>query len=155
MLTQRARSYIFFPAAALLAGGVASFLTRDYFSVYKTLNQPAFAPPAWLFPVVWTVLYLLMGIGAARVSQKDSPEKENAILLFAAQLVINVFWPIIFFVLQNFVFACIWLALLLVLVIGMTIEFGKVDRTAALLQIPYILWSAFALVLNFVVAGIN
>ena len=119
------------------------------------MNQPAFAPPAWLFPVVWTVLYLLMGIGADRVSQKDSPEKENAILLFAAQLVINVFWPIIFFVLQNFVFACIWLALLLVLVIGMTIEFGKVDRTAALLQIPYILWSAFALVLNFVVAGIN
>ena len=109
MLTQRARSYIFFPAAALLAGGLASFLTRDYFSVYKTLNQPAFAPPAWLFPVVWTVLYLLMGVGAARVSQKDSPEKENAILLFTAQLVINVFWPIIFFVLQNFAFACIWL----------------------------------------------
>jgi len=154
-MTQKTKSYIFYPAAALLTGGAAAFVCRDFFSVFDTLNKPAFAPPTWVFPVAWGILYLLMGIGAARVSQTFSLEKENAILLFAAQLVINFFWPILFFVLQNYAFACIWLGLLLVLVIAMTIEFGKADRTAALLQIPYILWSVFALALNFSVSLMN
>ena len=154
-MMQRIRSYIFFPAISLLVGGGAALLCRPYFSVYETLNKPVFAPPNWVFPVVWTILYLLMGIGAARVSQTFSMEKENAILLFAAQLVINFFWPILFFVLQSYAFACIWLGLLLVMIIAMTVEFYKADRTAAWLQIPYILWSAFAFVLNYFISAAN
>lgn len=154
-MMQRTRSYLFFPAAALLAGGAAAFICRDYFSIYGTLQKPFFAPPAWIFPVIWTILYVLMGVGAARVSQTFSPEKENAILLFTAQLIINVFWPILFFVLQSFGFAVIWLCLLLVMIIAMTIEFNKADRTAALLQIPYLLWSLFALVLNISISMLN
>ena len=154
-MMQRTRSYLFFPTAALLAGGTAAFICRDYFSIYGTLQKPFFAPPAWVFPVMWTILYVLMGIGAARVSQTFSPEKENAILLFTAQLIINVFWPILFFVLQSFGFAVIWLCLLLVMIIAMTIEFNKADRTAALLQIPYLLWSLFALMLNISISMLN
>lgn len=154
-MMQRTRSYIFFPAISLLAGGAAAFACRDSFSVYQTLQKPFFAPPTWIFPVVWTILYVLMGIGAARVSQTFSQEKENGILLFAAQLIINFFWPILFFVLQSYAFACIWLCLLLVMIAAMTIEFHKADRTAALLQIPYFLWSLFALALNIGVAMLN
>ena len=156
MLTQRTRSYIFFPAAALLAGGIASFLTRDYFSVYKTLNQPIFAPPAWLFPVVWTVLYLLMGIGAARIAASpDSLRRGKALNIFVAQLVFNFFWSLIFFNTGSYGLALLWLSVLWVQILVLIFRFRNVDRAAALLQIPYLLWVTFAWYLNFGVWRLN
>ena len=111
----------------------------------QTVAQPPLSPPAILFPVVWTVLYALMGIGAARVyMQPDSPARTRGLNLFVTQLVVNFFWSLIFFNAQAYGFAVIWLLLLWVLVILMTLSFYKTDRPAALLQIPYILWLTFA-----------
>ena len=154
-MTQKTRSFIFFPVVALLTGAAAGFLSNGHFSTYAALQKPAFAPPAFLFPVVWSVLYILMGVGAARVSQSFHPERENALLLFSAQLIIGFFWPIVFFVLQTYAFAFICLCLLFILFAAMTVEFGKADRPAAWIQLPCLLWLLFAGVLNLLIAMAN
>ena len=133
----------------LLSEGVgilSGLLSRAGTEAFRqTVAQPPLSPPAILFPVVWTVLYALMGIGAARVyMQPDSPARTRGLNLFVTQLVVNFFWSLIFFNAQAYGFAVIWLLLLWVLVILMTLSFYKTDRPAALLQIPYILWLTFA-----------
>jgi tryptophan-rich sensory protein len=114
---------------------------------YAMLSMPNLTPPAWLFPVVWTILFILMGIGVARVYIKTGTIPGIYIL----QLIFNFFWPIIFFNLGAYFFAFIWLIALLGLVIIMTIQFYRVDKLAGLIQIPYILWLIFAGYLNFMV----
>lgn len=110
----------------------------------------------WLFPVVWGILYALMGISAARVwLTPETPARRRGINLFIAQLIVNFFWSLIFFNLQAFGFAFVWLLLLWVLVAWMILTFYKVDPLAAWLQVPYLVWLTFAAYLNFGVWMLN
>ena len=122
----------------------------------QTILQPPLSPPGWLFPLVWTLLYGLMGISAARIWQTPpSKMRSLGLNLFIAQLVVNFFWSPIFFNLQAFGLAFFWLLLLWVLVLWMILIFRKVDPLAEKLQIPYLLWLTFAAYLNFGVWYLN
>ena len=131
-------------------GLLSGLLSRGGVQVYaQTVVKPPLAPPGWIFPVVWSVLYALMGVGAARVwLYNDSPKRNMGINLFVAQLVVNFFWSLIFFNLQAFGFAFLWLLILLAIVVWMACVFYKVDQLAGFLQIPYIIWLVFAAYLS-------
>ena len=140
-----------------LVGGLSGFLTRKGSKVYQaTIRKPPLSPPGVVFPIVWGILFALMGIGAARIWRAPpSQERTRSLRLFFTQLGFNFFWSIIFFNLQAFGFALLWLAALWVLIVMMINSFRKVDRLAAFLQIPYLLWVSFAAYLNFGVWRLN
>lgn len=144
------KPYLFFVLLAEAVGLLAGILTREATMLYsETILKPAFSPPAIVFPIVWTVLYALMGIGAARVwNAPESQDRRRALNAFIIQLVVNFFWSLIFFNAQAFGFAAIWLILLWILVLCMIFTFRKVDTLAAWLQIPYLIWLTFAAYLN-------
>lgn len=122
----------------------------------QTIVKPPLSPPGWVFPVAWTILYALMGIGAARIYQAPpSGNRSLGLNLFVTQLVVNFFWSPLFFNLQAYGFAFFWLLLLWGLVLWMSLVFRKVDPTAAKLQIPYLLWLTFAAYLNLGVRYLN
>mgnify|MGYP002513484186 CR=1 FL=1 len=139
------------------AAGLSYLLTgRSNMEGYAALNQPPLAPPGWLFPVVWSILYVLMGISATRISlAPDSPQKKQGLNLFIIQLVLNFFWSLIFFNLQAYGLAFFWLAALWITVFLMILAFSKVDPAAAWLQIPYLVWLTFAGYLSFAVWQLN
>ena len=151
------KTYLVWVALAEGIGLLAGLLTRDGTVLYSQMMvKPILSPPAWVFPVVWTVLYALMGIGAAWVSlTPESRERSRALNIFVAQLTVNFFWSLIFFNARAYGFALIWLLLLWALTLWMILAFRKVDRTAALLQIPYFLWVTFAAYLNYGVWKLN
>lgn len=139
----------------LAVGGLSAFLTRNSMDIYSSLQLPLFAPPSWLFPVAWSVLYLLMGWSCWRILQHDRRERGSALLLYGAQLVLNFLWPLFFFIgRQWFVSLLILLALLLVVLV-MVRAFYRIDHKAAFLQIPYCLWLGFALYLNWMIWLLN
>ncbi len=142
--------YVFWIALSLGVGLLASALTQEGITNYTALvTKTPLTPPAAVFPIVWTVLYTLMGISAARIYlAPDSREQKRGISLFIAQLIINSFWPLFFFGLQAYGLALVWLAVLWVLVLGMILTFFKTDRLAAWLQVPYLIWLTFAAYLN-------
>lgn len=122
----------------------------------KVIMQPALTPPPLAFPIVWGILYALMGISAARIYlSAPSPDRTKGLLLFLTQLIVNFFWSLIFFNAQAFGFAFAWLLLLWALVLWMILTFRKTDPAAALLQIPYLLWLTFAAYLNLGVWYLN
>lgn len=129
-------------------GGLAALLTTGNMDIYEKLEQPPLAPPSWLFPVVWTILYTLMGVSSYLVWKSDSLLRKSSLKIYAAQLAVNFFWTIIFFNLKGYLFAFIWLLLLLVLIWFMILSFGRINKTAAYLQVPYLLWTFFAGYLN-------
>lgn len=144
-------------ALPLAVGGLAALLTKNSMDIYDDIVKPAFAPPGKLFPFVWGALYLLMGIGSYLVYKADAPtaQRNGALVPYGLQLLVNFFWPLLFFKLQAFLFAFVWLLLLLFLVIAMILAFMKVSKTAAWLQLPYALWAGFAACLNFAVWYLN
>ena len=125
----------------LLIGGLSGFLTKDSMALYETLNKPLFYPPAWLFPVVWTILYLLMGLSSYLIVQSHSSNKEKALIL----------WPLFFFNLQNYFLALLILLILIITVIYMLYTFKEINIKAFYLNIPYLLWLIFAFYLNFMI----
>lgn len=129
-------------------GAAAAFFTRNSMDVYEGLVQPPLSPPGWLFPVVWTILYTLMGISSYLIYRSDSPNKNTALTIYALQLAVNFFWTIIFFNLEMYLLAFLWLLLLLVLIVLMMVSFNRINKTAAYLQIPYLIWVLFAGYLN-------
>jgi tryptophan-rich sensory protein len=149
--------YVAWILIAEAVGALSGWLSRGGMEVYsETIIQPPLAPPMWLFPVVWTLLYALMGIGAARVwLAPDSPQRKRGLNLFVAQLVVNFFWSLIFFNLQAFGLAFFWLLLLWGLVAWMILTFYQVDKIAAWLQVPYLIWLTFAAYLSGAVWLIN
>ncbi|MBR6515159.1 MAG: tryptophan-rich sensory protein [Clostridia bacterium] len=140
---------------SLGTGVVAGILTRGSVSDYAQLDKPAFAPPGWLFPVVWGVLYILMGISAYLIYESSCANRINALRIYGIQLAVNFLWPFIFFNLGLYVFAFVWILALWVLIIAMMISFYRCDKIAAYLQIPYFLWVTFATVLTYAVANMN
>ena len=142
-------------AIPLVVGFSSSLLTRNSMEIYSNTNQPSFAPPSILFPIVWTILYILMGISSYMISQSNSYLKSKAMYIYASQLIVNFIWPLIFFNARMFLFAFFWLLLLLILVIYMIVTFKKINKVSACIQIPYILWLIFASFLNFSVYLLN
>lgn len=150
---KKIKPYVVSIAIALAVGGLSALFTKDSMDIYGTLNQPPLSPPSWLFPVVWTILFTLMGISAAIVYTKNRMNK--GLLINGIQLLVNFLWSIIFFNLRAFLFSFIWLILLWVLIIAMILEYMKTDKVAAYLQIPYLLWVTFAGYLNFMIYILN
>lgn len=151
------RPYIISVLIAMAVGGLSGLLSMSGMEAYSTsVMKPALTPPAWLFGVVWPILYALMGISAAKIwLSADSAAKSRGLNLYIAQLIVNFFWSLIFFNAQAYGFAFVWLLLLLMLVLLMIIQFYKVDKKAALLQIPYLVWLTFAAYLNLGVWMLN
>ena len=149
--------YTFWIGLAEAAGLLSGLLSRGGMENFsQTVAQPPLSPPGWLFPVVWTILYGLMGISAARIwLSPPSDSRSRGLNLFMAQLIVNFFWSPIFFKTGAYGFALLWLLLLWVLVVLMILSFRKVDKTAALLQIPYLIWLTFAAYLNWGVWQLN
>ena len=151
------KTYIFWILLTEAVGALSGWLTRAATKSYTdTIIQPPLSPPAIVFPIVWGILFALMGIGAARIYLSPaSSARSRSLLLFFLQLLFNFFWSIIFFNFQAFGFALIWLVILWVLILLMILSFRKVDKLAAWLQIPYLLWVTFAAYLNFGVWLLN
>lgn len=141
----------------LFVGGLSALLTSNSMESFSTLNKPSFAPPAWLFPVAWTILYTLMGVSSYLILTSVAPkeDKETALKIYAIQLSVNFLWSTFFFNLEWYLFAFFWLLLLWGLVLAMIVKFYKINKTAAFINIPYILWLTFAAVLNFSIWFLN
>lgn len=144
------KTYAFWIILCEAVGALAGWISAGGIEVYSALtNKPPLTPPQWVFPVVWSILYALMGVSAARISlTPPSKERNRGLNLFTAQLIVNFFWPLLFFNAQAFGFALIWLILLWVLVLVVILIFWKIDKTAAWLLIPYLAWLTFAVYLN-------
>ena len=141
----------------LVTGGFASLLSRGRMDLFETVEKPPLSPPAWLFPVAWTILYVLMGVASYRVftARAASAEKNRALLFYGLQLAFNFFWTLIFFNLVAYWFAFVWLVALLALIAVTTVKFYGIDRPAAYLMLPYLLWVTFAGYLNLGIALLN
>ena len=151
------KTYAFWILLAEGVGALSGWLSRGGMKAYEsTIIQPPLSPPSWLFPIVWAILYALMGFGAARVyTAPKGPDRTKGLNLFILQLVVNFFWSLIFFNLEAYGFAFLWILILWVLIIGMIYIFNKTDRLAATLQIPYLIWVTFAAYLNLMVWLLN
>lgn len=151
------RRYAFWIILTEAVGALSGWLTREGTQLYKeTVVKPPLTPPSLVFPIVWAVLFALMGIGIARVSLTPATAaRSRSLLLFLVQLAFNFFWSILFFNLQRFGFALVWLLALWLLILWMVLSFRRADPPAAWLQLPYLLWVAFAAYLNFGVWRLN
>ena len=141
-------------ARPLAGGGFAGILTRGSMETFQALNKPAFAPPGWLFPVVWTILYLLMGIASYLVLTSGKPNR-SALAVYGIQLVFNFFWSIIFFHFEAYLFSFVWLVILWILILITIIQFFRISELAGYLLLPYLLWVTFAGCLNFYIYLLN
>ena len=142
-------------AVPLAVGGLAALLTKDAMAQFALVQKPPLSPPGWLFPVVWTVLYLLMGYASYLVARTNHPRKCPALILYGAQLFVNFFWSIFFFRLEAYWFSFFWLLLLWLLIFLTRRAFQAVSQTAAALLLPYLAWVTFAGYLNLGVALLN
>lgn len=141
----------------LLAGVIGSVFTISSIPTwYAALNKPFFSPPDWLFGPVWTILYILMGLALYLIWRAPKDKKTNeALILFGAQLFVNVIWSIIFFGFQSTIGGMLAIVILLLLILLTTFQFYKIDKRAAYLMVPYLLWVSFASVLNIAVYLLN
>ena len=144
-------------AIPLLTGGLSALFTMGSMDDFAALDQPPLSPPGWLFPIVWTILFALMGIALYLVLSSGAPQDTvtTALGVFLLQLVFNFFWSIWFFNLKWYLFAFFWLLALWVLIIVNTVLFGRIRKTAGYLMIPYVLWVTFAAYLNISIALLN
>ena len=140
------KNYVISILIPVLVGVVVGFITAPFMD-YNTLEKPFLSPPGILFPIVWTILYTLMGISYGILKNKGLINQEIDFIYYL-QLGINALWSIIFFVLKWRLFAFFWILLLIICVIIMIIRFYSKDKIAGLLQIPYLLWILFASYLN-------
>ena len=140
---------IFLTVLPLAVGGAAAVLTMDAMAQYSALPQPPFAPPAWVLPAVWTVLYLLMGAASRRVHRLGTQESRNALMLYYVQLAVHFVWPLLYFRAQEYAVAFWWLLLLLALVLAALSAFSRLDKAAGRLLMPYAAWLLFAAYLNY------
>ena len=137
------KKLIFCIAIPLAVGGISALLTSNTMETFSTINKPPLSPPAWLFPVVWTILYVLMGIASYLVLTSEKPNRD-ALTTYAIQLAFNFFWSIIFFNFELYLLAFIWLVLLWLLIIKTTKQFYEISKPAGYLMVPYLLWVTFA-----------
>lgn len=144
-------------AVPLMVGLLSALLTQNSMEVFALVEKPPLSPPAWLFPVVWTILYILMGVSSYLILTSDAEFEviAEAIRLYFYQLIVNFLWPTFFFQFRWYLFAFLWLLLLWLLVFLMIRKFYTIRNAAAYLNIPYILWLTFAGYLNFSIWWLN
>lgn len=158
LMWAKLKTYAISILIALGVGGLSAFLIRKNIYLYAFLRKPPLAPPAILFPIVWTLLYILMGTSSARVYLQKAAYPDDvfdALLNYAIQLILNFLWPVIFFNMHTFLFSFIWLVVLWTSILKMIFKFSRLDTTAAYLQIPYLLWVTYAGYLNFMIYLLN
>lgn len=154
---KKTKNFVLSIILPVAVGILAGFFTKGSRDIYETLARPILSPPGWVFGVVWPILYVLMGI-AAYLAGRPGPfgdEEKKPMWLYYVQLAVNFFWSIIFFNLQMFGFAFVWLLLLLLLVILTTVRFYDVSRAAGWLMVPYVAWICFAGYLNYMIWMLN
>lgn len=153
----KCRLFIISLLIPLLVGGISGFITRNSMDTFSMLNKPQLSPPGWVFPIVWTVLYILMGIASyiILVSHASTESKKTAWQVYLFQLGVNFFWSLIFFNLEQYLFAFIWLIFLWILILITIILFNNISKTAAYLLLPYLLWVTFAGYLNLSIYLLN
>ena len=141
----------------LAGGAITGLLTSNAMQDFEVLNKPPLSPPGWLLPEVWTILYTLMAISAylIKTSDADPEEKSDALSVYYYQLIVNFLWSIFFFNFQWYLFSFIWLVLLWILIVVMIRHFDAISKTAAYLNLPYLLWVTFAGYLNFAIWWLN
>lgn len=149
-------------AVPLLVGGLSALLTSSAMMKFGELNQPFLAPPAWLFPVAWTILYILMGLasyyifmGGERGSKRDKEISRSALVVYGIQLALNFAWSLIFFNLRWYWPALVWLVVMWAMIVILIVKAHKVSKPAMWMLIPYILWATFASYLNLMIAILN
>lgn len=150
MIKLKKYKYIILNIAISLSVGILSaLLTNNSMHLYQTINRPKLAPPGYIFPIVWTILYVLMGLSSYLIHRSDSQKKETALIIYYFQLFINFLWPIVFFNYQNFLLALVILIVLNILVIILIKLSYQIRALSAYLLLPYLGWILFALYLNF------
>ena len=177
-LNRDTKTYLSFILGTEAAGGIIGWLTKDGVKIFQQLPQSQLTPPPIVFPIAWTLLYGLMGYGAAKVYLSDcfsdfdshnqnasekqfdshsqcTKNKRIALTSFAVQLAFNLAWSIIFFNLRAFGLAFVWILLLWLLICNMYRAFKRVDSKAAYLQLPYLAWTTFAAYLTYVAWLLN
>lgn len=137
----------------LILGGIVGIIISQFMD-YETLQKPPLSPPGFIFGIVWSILYLLMGIAYGTLVYKGQTNKKIS-KIYWTQLIVNLIWPILFFVFKARLFSSIWIIILLILVINMILKFYKVNKIAGYSQIPYLLWIIFATYLNIGVYILN
>ena len=142
-------------AISLGTGGLAALLTGAGSDFYESINKPALSPPSWLFPVVWTILYILMGVSAYMIYKSDCASKRRALVVYASQLAVNFVWSLVFFNAEAFLAAFMLIIALWLLIIAMIALFHKCRPIAAYLQVPYFLWVTFAAYLTWSIYNLN
>jgi len=151
----KCRSFLYSSAITFIfaiLGGIVTYIGMPRF---QNTVQPPLSPPAYLFPIVWTLLFLLMSVSAAIIYDSDDEISPKALFLYMIQLTLNFWWCVLFFGFRLYFFSFIWLLLLLLTVFIMTVLFYRVNKLAGILQIPYILWLMFAAYLNFGIWFLN
>lgn len=156
-MSKKTKQFLICLAIPLLVGGLSALITRGGMDTFETINKPSLSPPGWLFPVVWTVLFILMGIASYLVLVSGKPQMEinRALLIYGIQLIFNFFWSIFFFNFSLYLFSFIWLVLLWLLILATTVLFYRISKPAGYLMIPYLLWVTFAGYLNFQIYLLN
>lgn len=146
----------------LAVGFISSFITKDAMMSFNAMKKPPLAPPGILFPIAWTILYILMGISSYIIYVYDAKNdttslniKNKCLSLYAIQLVFNFFWSIIFFKFKLYIFAFAWLIILWILVFKLMRESKKISKVASYLLIPYLAWMTFVGYLNIGIAVLN
>ncbi len=144
-------------AIPLAIGGLSALITNNAMKHFSSLNQPPLSPPAWLFPVAWSILYLLMGWASYLIwtAKAEAEQKTGALTLYAVQLIFNFFWSLFFFNGKAYLFSFIWLVIMEILIVLTTKKFWKIRPFAGKLMIPYIVWVVFAAYLNFGIWQLN
>lgn len=144
-------------AIPLAVGGLSALLTMDNMIMFDVVKKPPLAPPKWLFPVAWTALYVLMGIASYLVYTSKAPErkKNSALSAYVISLFFNFMWSLIFFNLENYLFAFVWLCALWLIIVITTVKFFGISKPAGVLMLPYILWVSFAGYLSYGIYLLN
>lgn len=141
-------------AIPLAVGGLSALLTRGSMESFEALNKPPLSPPGWLFPVVWAVLFVLMGIASYLAAVSGGPNR-TALAVYGVQLLFNFVWPLLFFRLAQYLPAFIWLVILWVLILVTAVFFYRISKPAGYLMLPYLAWVAFAGYLNLAIFLLN
>lgn len=152
---KKAKPYIISIVLSLTVGGLSALATANNMNIYDKITAPPLSPPSWLFPIVWTILFILMGVSAAIIFTSDSLQKDDALFVYAVSLVLNFSWSIFFFNMLSFLLSFIILVALWLSILITIIKYYKINKAAAWLQLPYLLWVTFAGYLNLAIIFLN